>query len=243
MPVAATPENTAEIYIDESSQTRNRFLLLGGIIIPPECKASAAVSLHNARSDILPHGEMKWGKVSRSKISAYENAVEVFFRDESFKRVHFHSLIVDTHQVRHHIYNDGNREVGFNKEIYQLASKFARLYPWLFHLYPDQRDTTQDIQELRLILNRGRKKVGDRRDWPFRRCHFRDSKKEPFLQLVDILLGALGYKLNGHSEMPDASTAKRHLSAKVLSLAGIRNPLNDTAKSGKYTVWHRRLRG
>lgn len=75
----------------------------------------------------LPHGEMKWGKVSNSKINAYGRTVKAFFDDPAFRPFHFHSLVVDTHKVNHNKHNQGSREIGFNKEVYQLASKFARL--------------------------------------------------------------------------------------------------------------------
>jgi hypothetical protein len=66
--------------------------------------------------------------------------------------------------------------------------KCARLYANLFHVYPDRRNTTQTPEGLRLILNRGCRSKGDKRDWPFRRCQFRDSKTTSLLQLADIIM-------------------------------------------------------
>lgn len=186
---------------------------------------------------------MKWNKVSTAKLEAYRKVVNAFFYADAFKGVEFHSLVVDTHFVDHQTYNDGSREIGFNKEIYQLASKFARLHPnRLFHFYPDERETSQRPEDLRNILNHGRHKVGDKRDWPFRRCHFRCSKRTPLLQLTDILIGAVAYDLNGHVHAADASPAKVDLSKFVLDRAGIRTTKVDTAMSGKFTIWHRQLR-
>jgi hypothetical protein len=126
------------------------------------------------------------GKVSKKKIAPYKRMVDVLF--DNPKIVHFHSLFVDTTQLNHNKFNEGDREIGFNKEIYQLAIKVSRLYRFdLFHLYPDYRNTNQTPENLRLILNRGCSKSGDPRDWPFRRCQFRDSKNTPHLQLADIL--------------------------------------------------------
>jgi len=187
---------------------------------------------------------MKWNKVSKSKLMAYERVVDGFFDRPQFSDVHFHSLVVDTHGQDHALYNEGSREIGFNKEIYQLASKFARLYgDRLFHLYPDERETNQRPEDLRTILNFGRRKAGDPRDWPFRRCHFRDSKSSPMLQLVDIMIGALAFHLNGHINQKDASEHKARLSKYILHRAGIADPFKDTAISGKFTIWHRQLRG
>ena len=196
-----------------------------------------------ARLPELPNGEMKWNKVSNSKIMSYKRVVDIFFDRPQFKTCHFHSLILDTHRLDNSQYNDGSREVGFNKEIYHLASKFARLYSGrLFHLYMDHRETSQRPEDLRNILNHGRRKAGDSRDWPFRRSHFRDSKTTPMLQMVDIFAGAIGYHVNGHNMAPDASPAKIRLSNYILKRAGIVDVKIDTSMKGKFTIWHRQLK-
>jgi hypothetical protein len=170
--------------------------------------------------------------------------VDQFFaaRDQ----VHFHSLVVDTTKQKHEIYNQGRKEIGFNKEVFQLALKMARLYTKaLFHVYPDRRSTDQKLDDLRLMLNRHRAKSGDKRDWPYRRVQFRDSKKTELLQLADIMAGAIAHQLNGHHLRAGASPAKRTLSEHILARAGAFRPLDptrDTAIGGKFTIWHRRLK-
>lgn len=186
---------------------------------------------------------MKWGKISKSKINAYGRTVKAFFDSPVFKPLHFHSIVIDTHALDHGKHNQGSREIGFNKELYHLATKFARLYgDRLFHLYPDYRDTNQRPEDLRVILNRGRRKNGDQRDWPFRRCQFRNSKETPLLQLVDLLTGAVAWSVNGHASSPDASEAKTRIAAYVMKRAGITEPIRGTTVSGKFTIWVRQLK-
>ena len=96
-------------------------------MIRTETAAEAAAKWLESKAPELAHGEMKWGKVSCSKMAAYTRLVDCFFDDPSFSSAQFHSIVVDTSRVNHRAYNDGSSEVGFNKEIYQLASKFARL--------------------------------------------------------------------------------------------------------------------
>ena len=113
-----------------------------------------------ARLPDLPAKEAKWTKVSRSKIDAYKRIVDVLFDNPQI--VHFRSLFVDTHQLDHQRFNQGSSEIGFNKEIYQLSIKFSRLFAdRLFHVYPDRRETNQNPEDLRLILNRGCRNGGD----------------------------------------------------------------------------------
>lgn len=217
-------------------------MVMGGLIIHHASVAAANARVGELRLPQLPNGEMKWGNVSNGKFAPYERVVDAFFNDPAFRGVDFHSTVVDTWGQDHLAFSEGDREVTFNKELYQLATKFARLYPErLFHLYPDDRETSQLPARLREILNWGRRKMGDRRDFPYRRCHFRKSHETPLLQVVDILLGGIAYRINGHHEAHGASPAKVALSAMILDRAGIQNPMLDTAIAGKFTVWHRQL--
>lgn len=240
MRVEPDPSQISEIYIDESSQSKHRYLALGCVSVELRDSPKLSDLIMAARLPELPHGEAKWTKVSRTKLPAYKRIVDVIF--ENGDLAHFHCLFVDTTRLDHHKFNQGDTEIGFNKEIYQLAMKCARLYrDQLFHVYPDQRPTNQHPEELRLILNRGCRKKGDRRDWPFRRCQFRDSARTLPLQLADILLGAITFQLNGHSVAANASPAKCELSEYILRRAGVRDPFKGTAAEGRFTIWRRQL--
>lgn len=70
------PSLITDIRIDESSQTKNRYLVLGGIGIATLSVAEADKTLAQVRLPLLPHGEMKWGKISNSKINAYGRTVK-----------------------------------------------------------------------------------------------------------------------------------------------------------------------
>lgn len=217
---------------------------MGGLIVGGEFREQLSGFLYDARIPELPNGELGWVKVSRTKLDAYRRFVDVFFDNPIPDGLEFHSLVVDTRAIDDRRFNEGSRETGFNKEIFQLCNKFARLYPRVptFHVYPDRRQSTQGLDRLRLILNRYRAKQGDRRDWPFRRIHYRDGIDSQELQLVDVLLGAISYRLNGHDAAPNASAAKTTLCEHVIQRAGIRNVFWDTTQAGKFTIWHRRLR-
>ena len=236
--------NLAEVYIDESSHTGHHYLVIGGIIADHSESQNISDSFAIRRCPELPHGTLKWTKVSKSKFIAYKRVVDFFFDFEPIWRLDFHSLVVDTHFQKHGIWNEGSREIGFNKEIYQLAMKFGPLYPdKLFHIYPDRRTTDQSTDDLRRILNLGIKKhYNDKRDWPFRRVHFREPEDSQILQMADVLSGAIAWALNGHENRPNASKAKTDLSRHILARANINNVFIDTSIYGKFTVWHRRLK-
>jgi len=241
MRVAPKPDEIAEVYIDESSQNNHRHLVIGCIVNMLLSATTLNAAIATARTPELPNGEAKWVKVSKAKLAAYKRIVDVLFDNND--KAHFHCLVVDTTLLDHNRFDEGSREIGFNKQVYQLAMKVARLYPKeLFHLYPDHRETTQTPEDLRLILNRGCRKKGDKRDWPFRRCQFRDSKKTLLLQLADIIVGGIAFKLNGHDKKKGASEAKREFAAYILARAKVADSFRDTAFSAGFTIWHRKLK-
>jgi hypothetical protein len=233
-----------ELYIDETSQTKHRYLVLGGIILNHTYIDLLYERLWDARGEDLPRGELKWTKVSRTKLPAYIRFVDVFFAGlDNFSTLDMHSIVIDTHKVDDKRFNSGSRDIGFNKEVYQLCMKFWRIYRGVvFHAYPDHRNTSQIPEDLRNLLNHKCNLSHRQLDWPFRRLHFRDSKKEQALQLVDVLIGAIAFKLNGHYDQLGASEAKRELCDYVLGRAGIQDPFVDTAKVGRFTIWHRQLK-
>jgi hypothetical protein len=234
-----------DIYIDESSQTQNRYLLLGGLIVPHRYLDAFEERLQKARLPELPRGEMKWGKISSSKIAAYKRIVDamMIMPPGPMSSIEFHSLVVDTTKLKDGVYNAGSRETGFNKEVYQLVRKFGRLNrSGIFHVYLDARSTKSSTADLKTILNHGIRLLHPGRDWPFRRVHFRDSSECVPLQVVDILLGAIGFRLNDHRSKVGASSAKCALSDRVLSLGNVHDVTRSTWAEGRFTIWHRQLR-
>lgn len=53
--------NLHDIYCDESSQTRHRYMTMGGLIIPTGRVAAANDAFAHLRLPELPKGELKWG--------------------------------------------------------------------------------------------------------------------------------------------------------------------------------------
>ena len=72
-------------------------------------------------------------------------------------------------------------------------------------------------------MNYGAKKYGDKRVWPYRRLRFDDPENCQALQVVDIFIGALAYRLNGHYDKPEAKKAKKELCDYILGRAKITN--------------------
>jgi hypothetical protein len=184
--------------------------------------------------------EMKWSKISRSRLPAYTDYVNVFFDQPVANGIHFHSLTVDTTKFDHQRFNYGDRELGFSKYIYQLLMKFGRLYArhGVIYCYLDRRTTKYTTDELQVILNHGIRKTQNITNKPFRRVMFRDSKYTELLQLNDILLGTVASRSNGHHQRPSASPARINIGNHIFQRAEIINPLRSTPMSRyRFTTW------
>ena len=208
-----------------------------------EAVPELVAAIRAARLPALPHGEMKWTKVSAAKLDAYRAVVDVFFAMAERDVAHFHSVFIDTTRLDHGRFNQGDREIGFSKMVFQLLMKHARLYPDRLYAYLDSRTTRQSLEDLRFMLNRSCASKLRRQEFPFRRVVFRDSKESDILQLNDILLGAVAWVKNGHGQRPDASVPKGALAAHVMTRAGLQSLDADTPpRHNRFTVWNFRLR-
>ena len=232
-----------QVFIDESSQTKFRYLVLGALCVPLSHGAVLEDDLVEARDHSTPlltaegqPGIMKWQKVSKFNLVSYVRFVDAYFGfarrriQSSLKNVETHCLVVDTSKKTLKSTGGGDAEIGFNKEFYFLCVPVLgnRLKTALFHLYPDRRTTNHSLKEARQIMNAGAKKYGDKRPWPYRELRFEDPESKQALQLVDILIGSIAYKLNGHYDAPDANPAKKTLCDHIFERAHIKNPFVPT---------------
>jgi hypothetical protein len=110
----------------------------------------------------------------------------------------------------------------------------------LFHIYPDRRTSPQPLSKAQDIMNLGAKKYGDKREYPIRRLRYHDPELCQSLQLVDLFIGALAYRLNGHYNKPNANAGKKQLCDFILNRAKITNPLVNTPYyRRRFSIVHR----
>lgn len=230
-----------EIYVDESSQTNHRFLIIGGIIIPHRLSEQFTKDILKARrprlaaerSDSDELRELKWSEVRKGYFDAYKRVVDAFFdfetyhiKDTSKEAVEFHCRAVLTH-IRGRRFNGDRGRVAYNKEVFAHLFNVVNYHKSsLFHIYFDRMHTS-DIQSvsyaasLRKRLRSLRIKVGDRRDNPVRKVQARHSHEVQALQISDLLIGAIAFRLNRQYDKPDANPDKRLLCDYIFERTGL----------------------
>jgi Protein of unknown function (DUF3800) len=244
-----------QVYIDESSQTKYRYMVLGGLCVPLAYSVALEadiIACRDATTPLIgPDGSpsiMKWQKASKRNLAVYKRVIDAYFKFPMLhkmplsKSLDTHCVAVDTSRKTLKSTGDGDVEIGFAKEFYFLCVPTIgnRLKRGLFHLYPDRRDTRQDLKEARAIMNAGAFKYSKRTDWPYRELKFEDPESKQCLQLVDILIGAIAYRLNDHYNQPDANPAKKELCDYIMRWAKITDPkINTPWYRPRLTILHR----
>ena len=104
-----------QITCDESRQTKDRFMILGGLVIENNNIEMFEKTMHKYRRETKMFAELKWSKVSSQKYIEYQKFIDFFFALNNSDNLHFKAMIIDTHKINYKKYSSGNKEVGFYK--------------------------------------------------------------------------------------------------------------------------------
>ena len=194
------PPTDFHVFCDES-HTEHRFMVYGGIVIPSRdtAKFDAEVNAWRARSNMT--GELKWTKVTDQRLPKYRSLLDLYFANVRRDGPHFKAAVFDMSQVNYKKYHRGDKELGFYKFYYQFLlhkfGQYAKTEQHKLYIYLDERSTKYKLSELRKILNNGiKKKHGHPIDVVFTLRPL-GSKKSNVMQIADVLVGAVGWTING----------------------------------------------
>ncbi|MBL1411533.1 DUF3800 domain-containing protein [Sphingobacterium faecale] len=193
---------TFNFYCDESTHIENDghpYMILSYVSTPYHYLKS-----HNQRireMKIRHHyiGEMKWSKLSKSQYPFYSDLIDYFFSSE----LQFRAIIIDKAQLNHTAHNQSHNDF-YDKMYYQLLNK--KIHPhYDYNIYLDIKDTHsyEKAKSLKSYLCRDYQSV--------RNLQIIRSYESELMQLTDVLMGALNYKIRGLNRV----TAKNNIIAKI----------------------------
>lgn len=231
------------VYSDESRQTNSRFMLFSGIVIDQNGVGNFERTMAKYRKETNMHRELKWQKVSANKLDEYKKFIDYFFDLNNTDMIHFKCLIIDTRQINHKKFNQGDKETGFQKLYFQLLYWFGKDYSDTkdvrFIVHPDYRHTKYSLNTLKDILNNKCNKKIKEGYKPFRAIEPKDSRNSEIIQINDLLLGAIGYVKNGHLTLADSSKAKVELCKYILQKTGFQNLTdNSPYREQRFKIWN-----
>ncbi|MBI5230109.1 MAG: DUF3800 domain-containing protein [Candidatus Magasanikbacteria bacterium] len=255
---------TIRIYSDESRHKNERFLLLGGIWVEEENMPVIENSIKALRNkygyintkgehiDFL--GEFKWTKVSYKYLAVYKELADLFFEWIDKDIIRSCVMLVDTQNPL--VVSQSNiKKEGYFKLLYQLYFHNSRI-PATYKIFPDRiTNPTQhnvNFETLDKCLEVAFQKkftpLLNPSEHPGLRGFINnvtpvDSKKSSCIQLIDVIMGALGYLQNGLFRKEDAKKAKVELMKYIfekITLSGaikVSGKSYYVAKSTKFNIW------
>ncbi len=158
------------------------------------------------------HGEFKWEKVSLSKLDIYKKFVDLFFACGSAE---FRCLVVDKSKIDYSAYHQGDAETAFYEFYYQAISRNLQIIDE-YLVFTDNRQNRQAnrLTDLKSKINSYWLTQGAEGNL-VRNVEPRDSKAEDLLQIVDVLLGAIGYDLEKRKESPAKVEMVHHVAGRI----------------------------
>ena len=230
--------------MDESGQTKSRYMCVGGIVIRRERVDEVRADIEHIKLEGGIGSEVKWSKVTSHRVRTYKILVEYFFGLVRANQAQFNALICDFSTFDHS--KNGGKEGSVSRMLYQLAlHKNCRKYGASadIHLFPDSGDHADLLCQHRYHLNNAsRRWMPDGRkssERPVAHIESTNSATEPLLQLNDLILGAVGYRRNERYDAPDAAKHKKQLARLVALRVGATTfHYNPQTLGRRFTVWN-----
>jgi hypothetical protein len=199
-------KKTYNIYCDESTHIENDgqpYMILAYISTPYHLLKMHNKNIREMKMEHFYRGEMKWSSISKSQYPFYNKLIDYFFSNDE---LNFRAIIIDKSKLNHKAYNQDHNTF-YDKMYYQLLNK--KIYPDChYNIYLDIKDTHSYVKA------RSLKKYLERDYNNIRNLQIIRSYESELMQLSDVLMGAINYKLRGLNKV----TAKNNIIDKIEKL-------------------------
>jgi len=203
------------VYCDESNHllhSENSVMTLGYIM----CRTADARQINSdIRAIKENHGlsrdyEIKWTKVSQSKLAFYEELIRYFFSNESLR---FRCVIADKTNLDHARFEQSHDDWYYRMYYLLLGKSFAETN--IYNVYLDIKDTCSilKVQQLHDLLNRSYFSFSSAMIKKIQHIH---SHEVEMMQLNDLFIGAIGY----HNNKLASSEAKLNVIEILKNISG-----------------------
>ena len=208
------------VYCDETCHLEHdgiNVMVLGAVFCPQVKlrEINQRIRRIKERNGVSPTMELKWTKISPAKIALYKDIVNYFFDDDD---LHFRAVIVpDKSKLDHARFRQSHDDWYYKMYFDMLKGIFNPLDR--YEVYIDIKDTNSycKAQKLREVscnsLYDFSRKVIQRLQ-PIR------SEEVQIMQLVDILIGAMGYENRQFPEGFQKSQAKQEVVSLIKERSG-----------------------
>lgn len=220
------------LYCDESCHLENdkqKSMVLGGVWCPRNKVKSITKDINaiKAKYGLSKFAELKWTKVSPSKLDMYKEIVSYFFDNTD---LHFRCLVVkDKSELTHEKFNQTHDDWYYKMYYYMIVNVIEPSEE--YNIYLDIKDTQSayKVKKLQEVLANS---IHDFDLSKIRNVQNIRSHESVILQLSDILIGAVGY----NSRDLDGSNAKLELMELIKLKSGYSWNKNTLYKEEKFNM-------
>lgn len=197
------------VYCDESCHLKNddsNVMILGAVSCPSEYKRKIYEDIREIK---VKHGldsrfEIKWTKVSASKIGFYMEVLNYFWENSNLS---YRGLVASgKDELNHERYNNGDSDLWYYKMYFLMLDTIISPLNE-YQILVDIKDTKggKRVSKLREVLCNNK--------YDFKREVIKqigqiNSKESEILQLADLINGALGFHYRKLAERPDVNEGK-----------------------------------
>ncbi len=201
------------IYIDESCHLENDQLPLMCIGYTKIDSSKYETYKKEIKAIKLKHHsptEIKWNKLSMSRLDLYKELIDYFFQ----KEIQFRAILVKNKaQLNHSKFNKGDHNSFYYTLVFLLLKNpYVNFTHDQFKVILDIKDTRgkERLQNLDLRLKK-EYKTKYQKESPFHFFQHIRSDENEFLQLTDLFIGAITYKARKAHKDENASEVKKKI--------------------------------
>lgn len=225
------------IYCDESCHLEHdgeKYMVLGGII----CEKNHRKIIRNniieikRKHNLKEKAEIKWNKVSPSKLAYYKELVDYFFESDILR---FRAMIIDKTQINHKKFNQTHDD-WYYKMYYELLKNLAEPKANNY-IYLDIKDT-KSARKVEGVKNYLNIKMNEYEYEPIKHIQSINSQESSIMQLADLFIGAIGYRNREIFNKDSSSSAKAELMNYIISKSGYSLLKSTWLSEKKFNLFH-----
>lgn len=224
------------IYCDESCHLENdgiNVMVLGAIKCPKEqrMRISKEIKAIKARHKLPTDFEIKWTKVSKTKLPFYLELINYFFNTPELS---FRGLIIpDKSKLNHSKYNNTHNDFYYKMYFHLINVMLENSNR--YNVYLDIKDTqgSKKVEKLEEVLANANYDFDREMIKNIQQVHSHEAEQ---LQLADLIIGALGYVNRGL----ETSSSKVEIVERIQKLSGFSLKKNTLLSAKKFNlfVWN-----
>lgn len=198
------PQNkTFNFYCDESTHLEKDgqpYMIIGYVSSPYHLLKMHNQNIREMKIKHFFSGEMKWSALSKSQYPFYNELIDYFFSNSSLQ---FRAIIIDKSKMNHDKFQQTHDDF-YDKMYYQLLNKKIHNVH-TYNIYIDIKDSYSYLKarSLKSYLERDYNNI--------RNLQVIKSYESELLQLADVLIGAINYRIRGFNKV----TSKNNIIEKI----------------------------